>query len=177
LLAQLAPQTRFIEPAAGQGHLVRHLQLAGHRCVGAFDLPTDARVAKYDVPPDVPFITNPPYFGQPAQLHPLIENLSDQGLTWLLLPLAMLANVGFAEIANERLRLVAPIGRLKWIEGTRYSGKDDYMWALFDYANEANVAHIVGRMPASGVPAVNRAAPALSLSPSAADLREVLAET
>jgi hypothetical protein len=89
----------------------------------------------------------------------------------------MLANVGFAEIVNERLRLVAPIGRLKWIPGSRYAGKDDYMWALFDYPNEANIAHLVGRLPASGVLAVNRAAPALSPSLGATGEHEVRAET
>jgi hypothetical protein len=45
LLKELGPATKFVEPCAGAGYLVGHLKRAGHICVGAYDLPTDARVA------------------------------------------------------------------------------------------------------------------------------------
>jgi hypothetical protein len=176
LLAQLAPHSKFIEPAAGRGDLVRHLEAAGHHCVGRYDLPDDARTTRYPVTDGTVIITNPPGYGRRDFLAELIENLSDQAETWLLLPFDWLANTSSAQLVNERLRLVVPIGRIRWFPNSPHTSLENYAWLLFDYANEANVAHIVGRLP-SGVPTVNRAAPTLSPSPSAADLREVHAET
>jgi hypothetical protein len=43
LLDCLKPRTPFLEPCCGCGFLAWHLERAGHVCVGAFDLPHDAR--------------------------------------------------------------------------------------------------------------------------------------
>ena len=54
LLRLLEPGTKFVEPCAGAGDLVGHLERAGHVCVAASDLPVDARTcelrdrARYD---------------------------------------------------------------------------------------------------------------------------------
>ena len=62
LLPHLAPKTRFIEPCCGDGHLVGHLKRAGHMLVGAYDLPDDARVKRYDgLENGAVFITNSPW--------------------------------------------------------------------------------------------------------------------
>jgi hypothetical protein len=61
----------------GVGRLADHLMCAGHTLVGAYDLPDDARVKRYNVPKGVRIVTNPPFWGRPADLHPLIINLSD----------------------------------------------------------------------------------------------------
>jgi hypothetical protein len=38
LLPHLPERVRFIEPCAGDGRLVRHLERHGHHCIDAFDL-------------------------------------------------------------------------------------------------------------------------------------------
>ena len=77
LRPHLAPITRFIEPCCGDGHLVGHLERDGHVCVGAYDLPDDARSKRYaEAKPGIVFITNPPW--RRDVLHPIIVNLSDQ---------------------------------------------------------------------------------------------------
>jgi hypothetical protein len=63
--------------------LIEHLTSAGHILVSARDLPTDARSARYDIPPGAVIITNPPW-SRPV-LHEIIVNLSDQAPTWLLI--------------------------------------------------------------------------------------------
>ena len=73
LLPHLAPRTRFIEPCAGEGCLIKHLQSAGHVSVGAYDLPDDARTKRYAVDDADVFLTNPPW--RREVLHPIIENL------------------------------------------------------------------------------------------------------
>jgi hypothetical protein len=84
LLPWLTLETRFCEPCVREGS--GHLKRAGHILVGAYDLPTDARIHHYDLDGVDCFVTNPPYWGQPKDLHPLIWNLSDQAPCWLWLP-------------------------------------------------------------------------------------------
>ena len=82
LLPHLAPGTRFTEPCAGDGALVRHLESAGHHCELAYDIegeslgvwPDDARTSLW-LEGDA-FITNPPW--DRKVLHPIILNLSRQ---------------------------------------------------------------------------------------------------
>jgi hypothetical protein len=146
LLRRLRPATRFIEPCVGGGVLAGHLKRAGHVLVAAFGLPTDARSTRYDVDPgDTVFITNPPYHGRPRDLHPLIENLSDQALAWLLLPHDWLCNVSSAPLM-PRLRSVAAIGRVRWIEGSPHAGKDNYDWMAFGRPREDSKTRFVGRV-------------------------------
>ena len=61
LLERLTPGTQFIEPCAGAGRLIEHLEHAGHICVGRYDLPDDAREMRYSELEDgTIFVTNPP---------------------------------------------------------------------------------------------------------------------
>jgi hypothetical protein len=78
LLPWLTPRTQFIEPCCGRGCLVEHLAAAGHIPVGIYDLPADARRKRYSVLGDEVFVTNPPFWGRPHDLHPLIRDLSNQ---------------------------------------------------------------------------------------------------
>ena len=146
LLRRLAPRTPFIEPCVGEGRLVEHLTAAGHVLVSAHDLPVDARTARYAVPSDACFISNPPYFGRPRDLHPLICNLSSQAaVTWLLLPADWLHNVSSAALM-PRLRRVVSVGRVRWIEGTRFTSKDNVCWMRF--SGPAHTPTIfIGRQP------------------------------
>jgi hypothetical protein len=130
LLEHLAPGTHFVEPCCGDGHLVGHLERARHVCVGAYDLPVDARTKVYaEAKPGILIITNPPWAR--SALHEILVSCSDQAPTWLLLD----ADWFFTRQAKPflpRLRKIAVIGRVKWIPDSPFSGKDSCAWALFD---------------------------------------------
>jgi hypothetical protein len=143
LLPWLQPQTHFIEPCYGEGALAGRLRAAGHRFAGGFDLPIDARVHNYRITDGEIFVTNPPYWGRPADLHPLIENLSNQAPTWLLMSADWLFNLGSAPLMS-RLRRIIAVGRVKWIPGSLFSSKDNVAWLLFDKA-DLNGAIFIGR--------------------------------
>jgi len=130
LLPWLQPGTRFIEPCYGRGDLANRLQGAGHVMTAGFELPFDARVNRYVVMSGEVFITNPPYWGRPVDLHPLIENLSNQAPTWLLMSADWLFNVGSAPLM-PRLRRIVAVGRVKWIPGSPHVAKDNAAWLLF----------------------------------------------
>jgi hypothetical protein len=142
LLRWLPRRTRFIEPCVGAGQLAGHLKASGHVCVGAYDWPDDARAKVYEIPPGAIFVTNPPYWGKPDDLHPLITNLSDQAPTWLLMSADWLFNKSSGPL-TRRLRRVVAVGRVKWLPGSPYVGKDNAAWLLFDC--KARAAHFIGR--------------------------------
>ena len=158
LLPHLKPHTRFVEPCAGAGDLVGHLERAGHVCVGAFDLPIDARIARYDAKGMDAFITNLPWrprFG----MKEMIANLSDQRPLWALLYSDWL----FTSRATPylpRLRAVAAIGRAKWVPDSPHdSGMDNACWCLFDRPNPHATVRFIGRATANRTtPAARRAA-------------------
>ena len=143
LLRWLHPATAFIEPCYGEGALTGSLVAAGHRCVGRFDLPIDARHHFYGPLPGEMIITNPPYWGRPVDLHPLIENLSNQAPTWLLMSADWLFNRSSAPVTS-RLRRIVAVGRVKWIPNSPYVGKDNVAWLLFDRP-AARAGFFVGR--------------------------------
>ena len=136
LLPHLDPGTHFIEPCAGDGRLVRHLEKHGHVCVDAFDIePQHESVDRADALKVVwPYegtddvcISNPPW--RRDLFHPLILHWRAQMPTWFLHD----ANWLFTRQAVPFLpyvRKVVTIGRVKWIEGTGMSGKDDSVWTL-----------------------------------------------
>jgi hypothetical protein len=145
LLRWLRPNTRFIEPCCGDGALASFLEAHGHRLIGGFDWPKDARSAHYGVEPGELFITNPPYWGRPEDLHPLIENLSNQAPTWLLLPSDWLFNRSSCTL-TRRLRRIIAVGRVKWIPGSQHTGKENAAWLLFSYPVK-RPGFFVGREP------------------------------
>jgi hypothetical protein len=130
LLRLLEPGTRFIEPCAGDGELVGHLRYAGHVCVGAYDLPTDARTARYAIDSDTIFVTNPPWRPQ-FGMATMIANLSDQRPLWALIYTDWLFTLR-ATPYLPRLREVVVVGRMKWIPGTKHAGFENCCWCLFD---------------------------------------------
>jgi hypothetical protein len=129
LLKHFSLRTRFYEPCAGENDLIAHLEAAGHVCVGSSDIELDARTTRYTIPDGAVFITNPPW-SRPI-LHAIIENLSDQAPTWLLVDTAWI----FTQQAIPylpRLQAIAAVRRLKWIPGTPDQAKDDCCWLLVD---------------------------------------------
>lgn len=147
LLPHLHPATRFCEPCAGDGRLVDYLTSHSHVCARAWDIEprrsgierNDAlttRVGNIDC-----FITNPPW--SRAFLHPLIAFLSDQAPTWLLFD-ADWPHTKQAAPYLSRLRRIVAVGRLKWIEDSPFTGKDNCCWYLFGLPSGEPV-HFYGR--------------------------------
>lgn len=136
LLAHLSAETRFIEPCAGDGQLIRHLSAFGHECVHACDIDpihpvtvkNDATTASFYTKDSV-FITNPPW--DRKLLHPIIQNLSDQASAWLLFD-ADWMHTRQSSPYMDRLRKVVSVGRVKWIPDSKMTGKDNCCWYLFD---------------------------------------------
>lgn len=143
LLPHLKPGTRFIEPCAGHGDLIKQLADAGHHCVAAFDIkPPRVTVAplpafeKADATKDVIgrgidfdcYITNPAWTRQ--ILHAIILNLYWQKETWLLFDADWL-HTEQSRPYLPLLRQVVSVGRLKWFEGSKNDGKDNCAWYRF----------------------------------------------
>jgi hypothetical protein len=124
--------------------LADFLQASGHSFEGGFDLPIDARIHGYGSMTGRIFITNPPYWGQSAELHPLIENLARQAPTWLLMSADWLFNKSSGPLMPRLHRIIA-VGRVKWIPGSPFVGKDNCAWMLFGREREGGAALFIGR--------------------------------
>lgn len=138
LLPHLPAGSRFVEPCAGKGDLVRQLEAAGHLCVGAIDIeprgegigPGDAArfvMAKHYFGCDL-FITNPPWTTE--LLHPIIFNLFWQAPTWMLLGADYAHNIASAPYMGL-CRDIVSVGRLKWEPGSAHQSTDNCCWYLF----------------------------------------------
>jgi hypothetical protein len=130
LIPHLRGIRNFAEPCAGDGALVRHLQGFGLRCVYSGDIRTgrDAfAVDSYGVADAI--ITNPPYTRD--LMHRLIAHFQSIAPTWLLLEMDWASTRQAAPFMPSCSDIVA-IGRVKWIEGSKHTGKDNYGWFRFD---------------------------------------------
>jgi hypothetical protein len=134
LLGFLKPAARYVEPCAGEGDLIRHLEKHGHFCSERYDISTgsDARTAQYggEFGPSM-IITNPPW--DRKQLHPIIENCRKQAPTWLLIDSDWKHTLQAIPYMAYCHRIVS-IGRVKWIPDSPFTGKDNCAWYLFDMA-------------------------------------------
>lgn len=137
LLPFLEPQSRFVEPCANDGRLIKHLQRHGHVCIGAMDIEPrhpqvkqgDALRHRWNTPM---FITNFPW-SRPI-LHRLIEHLAAQAPVWTIID----ADWAYTGQASEYLaycKAIVSIGRVNWIEESDTTGKDNSAWYLFDRRN------------------------------------------
>lgn len=136
LIPFLKRYSTFIEPCAGDGRLINHLEKNSLYCSQSFDIePQSDKVEKDDVfnanyvKADY-IITNPPW--DRKILHPMIEKFVDIDIpTWLLFDADWAYNVSSSKYLKHVAKIVA-IGRVKWIEESKYSGKDNCCWYLFD---------------------------------------------
>lgn len=150
LLPHLAPQRLFAEPCAGDGRLIRHLEDAGHSCVYASDIhPMADGIQQCDFR-DVDqravshadcIITNPPW--DRKLLHPIIEHFGAIKPTWLLFDADWLHTKQAAPFMGKLVKIVS-VGRVKWIEGSKMTGKDNCAWMLFD-AQHSGPTEFYGR--------------------------------
>ena len=127
LLPHLHMFSTFDEPCCGDKQLVNHLENFGHKCLQASDTNRDARkITSSDA--DY-FITNPPW--QRDVMHSIIANLSKIRPCWFLID-ADWMHTKQAIPYMARCRKIVSIGRVKWIPDSRYTGKDNCCWYLFD---------------------------------------------
>lgn len=138
LIGLLPDRCRFIEPCAGDGRLIRHLEKFNHRCLYACDIePMGEGIAQRDIlffggeafPPCDAIITNPPW--ERRLLHPMIDLFRLQAPTWLLFDAGWMHTTQ-AKPYLQYCSVIKSIGRVKWIEGTDTSGMDDCCWYRFE---------------------------------------------
>jgi hypothetical protein len=147
LLPHLAPETRFAEPCAGDGALVRHLARAGHLCCAASDIePQHPSILQADAL-SAPWhgfdciITNPPWARE--TLHSMIDHFSRNCPAWLLFDADWMHTRQSAPFMPY-LRKIVSVGRVKWIPDSPFTGKDNCCWYLFDQTSDAP-AQFIGR--------------------------------
>jgi hypothetical protein len=151
LLSHLKPNTIYAEPCAGAGDLIDHLDRHGHTCIDATDIEprrgdiieADALASRYAGNGEFLdcLITNPPW-SRPI-LHEIIVNLSYQAPTWLLFD-ADWPHTRQATRYLPLLRKIVAVGRIKWIPDSKFTGKDNCCWYLFD-ADKTGPIEFVGR--------------------------------
>lgn len=140
LLPHLPNKFTFYEPCAGDGRLVLHLQdLSGGISTGHTDIdPVCSWVGQADafsvqVPTATDFvITNPPWTR--SLLHPMIEHFAEQCPTWFLFDADWIHTKQSIPYLSMCEKIVS-IGRVKWIEDSPHTGKDNSCWYLFDKKN------------------------------------------
>lgn len=155
---KLAGPKHFIEPCAGNGALIQHIEtLSDYEwvCKKAYDI--DPQPSTYslniqqrnalsltvsDVLGIDYFVTNPPF--QWDMLQPLIDHLVDLRPTWLLLPFGYACNKRMAPYMGMCKKLV-PIGRVKWIEDSKQTSTDDFGWYLFTKAEPVSTTRLYAR--------------------------------
>jgi hypothetical protein len=120
----------FAEPCCGEGDLIRHLESFGLRCVYRGDIGTgqDALDLDHYGAADA-IITNPPYTRD--LMHRLIEHFQGIAPTWLLLETDWVSTLQAVPYLG-RCSDIVTIGRVKWIEGSKHTGKDNHAWFRFD---------------------------------------------
>ena len=134
-VAPLIPHLRaarvrtFAEPCCGDGALVRVLESAGLRCRYQGDIATGQDALGLDSygGADVG-VTNPPYV-RPL-MHALIHHLAKIAPTWMLLELDWAATRQ-AEPFLPSCSDIVVVGRVRWIEGTKHAGMDNFGWFRF----------------------------------------------
>lgn len=145
LIPFLSNYKDFSEPCAGAYDLVKHLTSYGYKNVWASDIaPRNPNILPCDAL-SVPrtcsqIITNPPWTRE--LLHPMIEHfITVADYVWLLFDADwmhttqnnMARRTGCKTVSEllEHCHLIVSIGRVKWIEGSKHTGKDNCCWYLF----------------------------------------------
>lgn len=132
LMPHLHGVRTYAEPCCGEGHLVAQFRDHGLACVYAGDIGQghDALALTNEIAgyPDA-YITNPPWTRK--ILHALIRHLMHLRPTWLLFDSDWAYNLEACGLIQHCSHIVV-VGRLKWIEGSPASGKDNCSWYRFD---------------------------------------------
>jgi hypothetical protein len=135
LLPHLPLCSSFIEPCAGDGRLIRHLEKAGHTCHYACDIEPQAdSIETLDVlffgatlPETDLIITNPPW--ERGVLHQMIDTFRTQATTWLLFDSDWMFT-GQAAPYLKYCQKIVSVGRVSWM-GNGTSGMENCAWYCF----------------------------------------------
>lgn len=129
----------FCEPCAGDGRLVRFLEETFDAiCLLPIDIEPNAdwilekdamELEEGDLDNCSLIITNPPFTW--SVLKPLMDKWISLRPTILLLPADFIHNKRMSPYM-KKCRLIQSIRRVKWIEGSKTAGVDNYVWAVFD---------------------------------------------
>jgi hypothetical protein len=131
----------YIEPCAGDGRLVDHINTLteGHgECLFMSDISPQAddimksNALTLSFGDDQPFdycITNPPW--ERVFLHEFLDHWINLCPTWLLFD-ADWAHTRQSAVYMTYCAKVVSVGRVKWIEDSKMTGKDNCAWYLFD---------------------------------------------
>lgn len=145
LIPFLPEKFTFCEPCSGDGRLINHLELlSGATCVASYDIePDNDSIKTLDATTLMEehlqgadyIITNSPWTRTKASgylLHTLIQRFSDLRPTILLFDADWVHTIQSSNLVKSRLCKIISIGRVKWIEDSAGSGKDNAAWYLFD---------------------------------------------
>lgn len=121
----------FAEPCVGEGRLVAALESNGLSCAFAGDIENgfnaitslSLEVGKFDA-----IITNPPWTRE--LLHPMIERFQRIAATWLLFDADWVHTKQAVPFLDQCSHIVS-VGRVKWIEDSKFTGKDNAAWHRF----------------------------------------------
>lgn len=137
LRAHLPQGKTFVEPCAGDGRLIDHIERHDFmECVYACDIEPqrqgidtqDALFFGFELPKCDFIITNPPW--ERTVLHKMIESFRLQAPTWLLFDSDWMFT-GQAKPYLKHCSKIVSVGRVSWMEnGT--SGMDNCAWYLFE---------------------------------------------
>ena len=141
LISHLPYSFDYVEPCAGDGRLIDHLDKltdSHGECLFASDIePRGYNIAscnalEIDITGlDIDFcITNPPW--ERKILHPFIEHWMQMCPTWILFDADWMHTKQSAILMTYCVKVVS-VGRVKWIENSKSSGKDNCAWYLFDF--------------------------------------------
>jgi hypothetical protein len=133
LIPHLRGVRTFAEPCCGDGALVRHLESFGLRYVYAGDIANGQDALARDSYGGVPIITNPPYDTKNRRklMHALILHFMRAApFVWLLIDYDWSATKQAAPFLRHCTDIVM-LPRLKWIEGSEDTGKDNHAWYRF----------------------------------------------
>lgn len=140
----------YAEPYCGRGDLINQLEGV---CVYASDIEPDLEnkvndltfhekpyrmVTDSDIEGADYIISNPPWSRD--ILHDSIEYFSKMKPTWFLFDANWMFTKQSKPYLDKYCVKIVTIGRMKWMEGTSMSGKDDCCWYLFDINKKEGTA-------------------------------------
>jgi hypothetical protein len=135
--AKLAPflsgVRTFAEPCCGDLALVKMLEAHGLVCVYYSDLKRGHDALEMAGTDADAIITNPPWTRD--ILHPMIMHFQQIAPTWLLFDADWMHTKQAAPFMDSCSDIVS-VGRLKWIPGSKMSGKDNCAWYRFEVSHK-----------------------------------------
>lgn len=153
LLHHVQDNATFVEPCAGDGALVKHLEEHDLRCLWASDIQPrhidiqqqEALKLKFNrnsplfIEPDY-IITNPPWSRD--VLHPMIDHFRSLKRTWLLFDADWMHTRQAVPYLKHCSKIVS-VGRVKWIPDSKHTGKDNCCWYRFE--DHETTTEFIGR--------------------------------